>query len=226
MKEIKGIYIAITVITLFVLAGFLLLFTSMGSMRSDLNKLELAVALQERNEKQTQETNNENASSSPTTVIEPDTRETEENSTSSASEKKEEIQIPTAIIFEADSNGGSSLPQTKITVIIENIVKYDDASIALNFKIFTDEATGSISVDPGNIFQLVSMDENESVWQKPIEVKGKFDSIPPKSSSSGAVLFTGFPGRTSIVLQTGTGDSTRFFEFNFSTKTYKEVVLG
>lgn len=225
MKEAKGLYIAITVITLFVLAGFFLLFSSMGSLRSDINKLELAAALRDRNEKQTPETNYGNASSSPVTTIEPDTRETEENSTSTAPTENESVQIPTAIIFETDSVG-PSLPRTKITVIIENVVRYGDESIALNFKVFTDEATGHVSVDPGNIFQLVSMDENENVWQKPAETRGKFDSIPQKSSSSGAVLFAGFPGRTSIVLQAGIGDATRFFEFNFSTKTYKEVVLG
>lgn len=224
MKEIKSLYVAIAVVVIFVLAGFFLIFNSIGSLRNDLKNLELTVALRTQN--QTTTTTEENTSENqdiPKIIIEKDQRQ--ETGKATTTPKDDGTAIPTAIVFENDSSP-ILLPQTKITIVVDNVVRYSDESIAINFKAFTDKASGYSAIDPKEIFQLVRIGEETDVWQKPIETKGKFDSIPQKSVSSGAVLFRGFPGKNTIILQTGTGNATRFFEFNFSTKTYKEVVLG
>jgi len=217
MRETKNIYAAVAILTLFTLAGFFLIFNSLGALRGDVENMKLALYFKEQ---KTQE----NVASSTNVAVTTSTIQIEKeiNSDSPVEKSDPGIEIPTAIIFESSSTV-ALLPQTTVTVTIESAIKYADGSIAINIRAFTDRAASYAAFDPKSVIQILNLDGDN---QKASSITGKFDSIPPKSASSGTLNFEGLSGRNSMIFQIGTGETMRFYEFDFIKKTYQETVVG
>ncbi len=216
MKEIKTIYIAIAVIMIFVLARFFLLFNSIGTLRGDVENLKLAIYFKEQNNGK-----NDTASSTDTAGT-TSTPSVETKNPAPTPKEDAGTEISTAIMFEASSTT-TLLPQTTLTVTVESVIKYTDGTVAVNMRAFTNKASSYAAFDPKSVIQILNLDGNN---QAASDVVGKFDSIPPKSVSSGTLNFKGLSGRNTIILQIGTGETMKFYEFDFLKKTYEETAVG
>ncbi len=210
----KGIYISIIAVAIIIITGFIFVFDSISALKSDVNNIELALEFKNGSENQ-----DIKATGTEAIIIAEDNRDT----ATSTNPKDYGIEIPTGIIFSAKSSA-ALLPQTTLTVTIESIIKYDDGNIAVNFKVFANEASGYVAFEPKYEFQLIN--PSDGLEQKAFKVTGTFDAIPPKGVSSGTLMFQGFSERRSVILQTNSGENTKFFEIDFADRTYKETVLG
>ncbi len=219
MRETKNIYAAVAILTLFTLAGFFLIFNSLGALRGDVENMKLALYFKEQKTQENVASSTDAAVTMTTSTIQ---IEKETNSDSPVEKSDPGIEIPTAIIFESSSTV-ALLPQTTVTVTIESAIKYADGSIAINIRAFTDRAASYAAFDPKSVIQILNLDGDN---QKASSITGKFDSIPPKSASSGTLNFEGLSGRNSMIFQIGTGETMRFYEFDFIKKTYQETVVG
>ncbi|MDI6821241.1 MAG: hypothetical protein QMD65_03690 [Patescibacteria group bacterium] len=212
MNENNGlVYITIVIFALLVLSGFYLIFDKISAVKSDVKNLELKLELLSKEKKE-----------SPLIVQNEPTKNTENIPTTPTNQNQTTTVIPTAIIFDASSSPILQ-PQTKITITIENISKTEDGTVKVNFKAFTNEATSYSALEPRDLFQLLNLEGDN---QKPFDVTGQFNSIPPKNAVAGSVIFKILPTQNSIILQTGFNENIRFYEFNFLRKTYKETVIG
>lgn len=216
-RDNRGIYIISIILTLFVLGGFLLIFDTIGSLRGDIKNLESSVNLVMK-----WKSENEKIVTQPTAPTTPETSGVKNPPQESETNTVQDITIPSAIIFETKSSA-ALLPQINITVTVEGVAKSSDGTIIVNFKAFTSQATGYSALEPRDFFELVSLEGDN---QKVVKVDGQFSSIPPKSASSGAAYFKVVPTQNTIILQIGTGENLKFYEFNFLKKTYKETVIG
>lgn len=217
MREIKTIYVAIAVIMIFILIGFFLLFSSIGTLRGDLENLKLAIHFKEQNGEK-----NAASSSTNTTIITTSTSPTDIRKIEVIPKEDVGTEISTAIVFEASSTA-ALLPQTTVTVIVESVIQYTDGTIAVNIRAFTNKATSYTAFDPKSVIQILNLDGNNQIAS---DITGKFDSIPPKSASSGTLVFDGLSGRNTIILQIGTGETIKFYKFDFLKKTYEETIVG
>ncbi|MDI6733923.1 MAG: hypothetical protein QMD50_00310 [Patescibacteria group bacterium] len=205
------IYTTIVIFALLVLSGFYLIFDKISSIKSDVQNLELKLELISQNKKE-----------SPIITQNEPTKNPEATSTTPTNQNQTAIVMPTAIIFDASSSPVLQ-PVTKITITVDTLSKSDDGSIKVNFKAFTNEATSYSALEPRDLFQLINLNGDN---QKPIDLSGQFNSIPPKNAVSGSVIFKIPPTQDLIILQTGSGENLKFYEFNFLRKTYKETVIG
>lgn len=130
--------------------------------------------------------------------------------------------VPTAILFEKQSSPLLS-PQTMLTIVLDSVVKSEDGLITLNLKVYTNEANSYSAIQPSNLFELVNF-QGEN--QKPLQVKGSFDSIAPKSAITGQVIFKEEPDTQEIILQVETQSSTNHYRFDFENESYEEAILG
>ena len=212
----KGPYIVIVIFALFVLAGFYMMFDKNNTLSTDVKNLELQLAL--KNQTPAQEAKEQDKS-----PIMPDhTSEATTTPTPAPTPELQAIIIPTAIIFDTPSSPLLQ-PQSTITVTVESVSKTDDGTITLAIKGFTKNATSYTAFEPGSLFELL-IPEGEN--QKPLQVVGQFNSIPPKSVSAGKIVFKIDPSLTTPILQVGSGDATTYYELNFTKKTYKETEVG
>jgi len=137
--------------------------------------------------------------------------------------KKDDIVIPTAILFKTRSSPLLS-PQTDINVAIQRLVKEKETGIVrIYLRIYTNEAESYSALEPGNLFEIVDPGGQN---QKPLNVKGRFDSIPPQSSVTGEIIFKILPDKESVIIQIESKDGANYYEFNFKNKSYKKAVLG
>lgn len=212
MKNGTGVYLVIVLFALLVLSGFYLMLDKIGSLRTDLKNLELTFGLLEK-----QFTETKNASL-------PEEKAPSDNPQPPAPEppKSEDVSINTTILFIASSSPALQ-PQTKITVMVEKVSKSKDGTVKLNFRALTNEATAYSAFEPRYLFEIVNL-TGENL--KPLDVTGKFDSIPPNTSSPGEITFKIEPSQNTLILQIGSSENIKFYEFNFSRKTYKETAVG
>lgn len=209
-KGDRTIYVILFVFALFVLAGFYFTLDKIGGLKTDLKNLELQIQLSAEKD------------GTSGTTINPPLISQNPPPTPNSPQTNQDIIIPTAIIFDAQSSPILQ-PQTKITITIENLTKTKDGGIILNIKAFTNDANSYSALEPRDLFELVNL-EGEN--QRAIQVTGQFNSIPPKNSTSGALIFKIEATSDRIILQVGSGENLKFYEFNFSRKTYKETVIG
>ncbi len=207
----KSLYVVLVIFILLVLTGFYLTLSEIDSLRDDLTNLELALEL-------SNEENNVIGEATST-----GNSDTPEDKSPLIKEDKL-ILIPTAIIFETLSSPLLS-PQTKITVTVESVSKAENGTVSINIKAFTNEATAYSALELRDLFELIDLDAG-GITQKPFNVGGSFDSIPQKSSVSGNVMFKIEPTKNSIILQVSYNGTIKYYELNFSKRTYKETVLG
>ena len=132
------------------------------------------------------------------------------------------VVIPTAILFQIESSPLLS-PTTQLTVSVEKVSKAKDGFLTLHIKTFTNRATSYSAFDPGNFFELVEPSRSN---QKPVRVRGAFDSMPPQSAVEGEVVFKIDSGQTEAVLKVDSGNGGTYYEFDFTNGTYKEAILG
>lgn len=127
------------------------------------------------------------------------------------------IQIPTSIVYIA-----SDAPD-KVVLTIESVGKTEKGTVLVALRTLTLEASGVTSVIPDNFLALIPPEGSEV---RPDFVQGNFTNMAPGRSYDGQAVFTAPAGRNSIILQVGRGENIFFFEFNFSTKTFKQVEIS
>lgn len=214
MKDDKTIYIVIVIFALVVLTGFYLVFDKLSG-------LQVAVEMAKFNT----QLNSNNALSLPSNTpssSEPSTSVVQNSPNIPEAPVNNDVIIPTGIIFAASSSP-TLQPQVPITVTIDNITRKSNGTIVLSVKAFTDQATSYSAIDIGGLLQLVSLDADN---QKPNDIKGAFNSMPPKSAVAGSIIFQGNPNKDSIILQIGENDNLKFYEVDFMRGTYKETTIG
>lgn len=204
-------YVLIVVFALLVLVGFYFVITDVASLKADVRELTAAI------ERVTQPP-------TATTSTTPDEEEGVLPPPSIESTKPEGgIHVPAAIIFN-ELSSPLLQPQSSLTITVDGVTKEPDGTLTVGVKVFTNQATSYSAIEIGRLFEIVSLEEGGN--QKPLFVNGSFNSIPPKSASSGSVVFKVGTSATTIILQVGTVETAKFFEFNFTKKTYKEIALG
>lgn len=211
-KTDKTIYAIVIIFALLVLSGFYFIFDKIGNLKTDLKNTESSFRLLEEQFNKSQKNI-------------PDPEGTPENNpppTPPVPPEEDDTAINAAILFTVTSSP-SLQPQTKITVMIEKAAKAKDGTIKINFKAFTNEANSYSAFEPRDFFEIINLTGENF---KPLQVNGKFDSIPPQSSVSGDAVFKIAPDQNILILQTGSGDDLKFYEFNFLRKTYKETTIG
>jgi len=210
-----GVYVVIALVFVFTLTGFFFVFDSIGTLRTDVRNVEMALELANK-ERQA------------TPVEQPIKKVDQEpkNATSSDEQAAEVVTsiatVPTAILMDVQSSP-TSLPQTNLTLSVESINKNSNNTLSVNFKIYTSKATGNSSIDPSKIFSIVALDSDNI---ESFKTNGQFTSIPPKSVVSGSLLFRISQAQNTVILQVGYGENIKFYEVNFSEKSYKETVIG
>jgi hypothetical protein len=193
------------------MVGFYFVFEKIASVKSDVTNLELSLEILKRGTDTSLQTNSNLPTPTPV-----DNSNTETKNTNTGNE----IKIPSTIVFELKAN-----PEKKISSdIILNIDSGTLSGSTLTFviKAISLDATSSFSFSPKDLIQIVSLDGDN---QKASSISGEFSNIQPKTTVEGMVVFRAESPKI-VILQVGYGDDIRFFEFNFETKTYKEVQLG
>ncbi|MEW6617084.1 MAG: hypothetical protein AB1333_01545 [Patescibacteria group bacterium] len=214
-RKSVGLYVTIALVFVFALTGFFFVFDSIGTLRADVRNVEMALELANK-ERQA------------TPVEQPIKKEVPEikNTTSSEEQAPETVTsvatVPTAILMDVQSSP-TLLPQTNLSLSVESISKNSNNTLSINFKIYTNKATGNSSIDPSKIFSIVALDGNNI---ESFKTNGQFSSIPPKSMISGSILFRISQAQNTVILQIGYGENIKFYEVNFSEKSYKETVIG
>lgn len=216
MKNNGALYALLAIFALLVLSGFYFIFEKISNLRSELKNFELSLQILEEKINDI-----ETANKNPGTENQ---RKLDDNlePTNPINNETEEATINAAILFEIQSSPILQ-PQTKITMLIEKVAKLTVGTIKLSFKAFTNEATTYSTIEPRDFFELVNLTGDN---QRPLAVNGQFTSIPPKNSAAGEIIFKIEPNQNTFILQVGDGENLKFYEFNFSKKTYKETVLG
>lgn len=140
-----------------------------------------------------------------------------------ANETPNSAVIPAAIIFDVLSSPVLS-PQTKITVTVEKFSRAPDGTLSVQLKAFTNEATAYSALEPRDLFEIVDLQSGQN--QRAVKTGGNFGSIPPKSSVSGELTFKTDPAKTKIILQINASAGLKFYEIDFTRRTYKETAIG
>lgn len=204
----KNISIAILILILIVLAGgFLILMDEIRSVRQEIKNLSINTELFLNRANQ---------------IPEPITPKIQPNSSKDEEERLNEQSINTAILFKTESSPLLS-PQAILTVSVEKVSKTTEGILSIKIKVFTTEAKSYSSLEPGNLFELVNL-KGEN--QKPLKVRGQFDSMPPESAVSGEVIFKVPADQYKIILQISTDKGIKYYQFNFQTLSYEEAILG
>ena len=210
MENDKAIYVLFLIFAIAVMAGFYFVFDKISTLSTEVKNMELTLQIGNR------ETNviptPTSTPATPTTPL----------PTSTPVVVSTDIVIPTAIIFNALSSSALK-PQATTTIMVENVSKADDGTIALSVKVFTSNATSYTAIDLKDQFWIINLNgDNEAASR----VEGQFQSMPMKSSITGKVFFTPTKERNSFILQIGSGDEIKFYEFDFLKKTYTETEIG
>lgn len=208
MKNGKTSYVLFLLFAVLVIACFYVVFSQIGGLRADVKNVELQLSL--------------NAQTASTTETATPVSTSIQPTPSSTPQGAPAITIPAAIIFSAQSSPALQ-PQTDLTVTVESVAKAADGTVTVTVKVFTSNASSYTALNPNDIFQMISLEgENQSALQ----VNGNFSSMPPKGSVEGSLTFKIDPTQPTFILQAGTSDNAKYYEFNFSSKTYKGTILG
>lgn len=152
--------------------------------------------------------------------------ETEQNINDKENEDEpsDKAEIPTSIIFSAVSSPQLQ-PQSSLTITVEKVLFSATENTAhLRVKIFSSESDSFSALEPGLIFSLFNRATGELV--QPTGLNGPFGSLPPRSAVAAEIIFSAPAGQTSFIFKMGAGNETKFYEFDFGKKTYKETTVG
>jgi hypothetical protein len=215
-QDIKEAYLVITIFALLVLAGFYGVMTSVNDVRTDVKNIELQLAVSANVPQKLEPVPQQ----IPTPQPEPPTPAPQQVEQMPAIDGS--ITIPTTITFTANSSPRLQ-PLVSITVSVDSVKKTTDGRIAVTITALASSAGGYSALEVPRHFEIIDF---ETGSEHPSEVKGNFDSIPPKTRVSGTVLFAPQEKRGNIILQVGVGDTAKFYEFDFVKKTYRETIVG
>lgn len=205
-------YIVLFSFLLFVVVGFYFTFEKIAAVKSEVSNLELSLEILKKY------VNGDNASGTAKAILPSPTpvdTSSQPNTNSGTS-----IDVPSAIVYEIKQNKDLKIPAE--TILNVDSAKLLSNELTFSLKAISLEATSSFSLSPKDFIQLVSL-EGENI--KASSVSDGFSNIQPKTNATGTITFK-INASNTVILQIGNGDTARFFEFNFSTKTYKEVQLG
>lgn len=211
MNRHAKIYLMIGVVALVIVVLSYFIFNQLSILDSHVKNLELNFELALKSDIAT--------STVPSTTIPTSTNIT---NNPPVVEQGGSIVIPTGIVFNATSSPLLQ-PQATIMLIVQDVSKQTDGRIFVHLKASTEKAQSYSAIDPRNFFQLVSLSSDN---QQVLATDGAWNSMPPQSTVQGTVMFQIDSFQTSLILQVGSGDVLTFYQFDFQTKTYKEVVLG
>ncbi len=208
----------LTILVIFVLisiVSFYVAFDKIATLGTTVSNLELVNQI--KNKLSDTTTNTPAPSTAPAT-----TDQSTQTSQLVASATDVIAKISTAIIFDVNSSS-TLLPQASTTITIENVSKLKDGTLTADIKAFTSNASSYTAIDPKSLFWIINVDGSDELAT---DAKGQFSSMPPKSSVSVQVIFKPTSDRNSYIFQVGTGDDTKFYEFDFAKKSYKETIIG
>lgn len=212
----QKVYIVFGVLILIIIIGFYFMVNKLNSLNQTIQNLQNQNQPSQNQKNQTilpdlsSSTNNNNQSPAPTS--------------SSPTNTSSLIDIPTSIIFTASSSPLLT-PQTALTITIQDVSEASDGTITVNIKVFANNATSYSALDAQNDFQLVDTTGGGNN-QNPLAVSSQLNAIAPQNAVTGSVTFKTNPGNANIILQVGSGDQIKFYQFNFANQTYKETILG
>jgi len=209
-----GFYVTLIIVVLFVLGGFYFLFDKVNSLDTRVANLELQTQLAAARLPQPAATSTPSTSSGQAPTPAP--------AATSTTPTPPPLAIPTAILLDTNSSP-SAPPQVNLTISVDSVTRAQDGTLAVNVKVYTGNATTTSAVNLAPLFQLIDLNGGNTA---PTQTVGMFGAMPPKSATSGSVLFQTDPTKTDFILQVGTPDSAHYYDFNFSTQTYKETVIG
>lgn len=201
--------IGLLILALLAGIGFFFMFEKINALETTLKNFELQGAIGGQSQ----------ATSTPGAATSSDSTIPSSTASSSVSGLKK---IQTAIIVLALSDPRLQ-PQTALTVSIEDVTRAPDGTLTVAMKAFANAATAYSAFDPASVVSIISLEDGKTTTGT---ASGSFGSIPPKSSALGAITFKTDPTAATLVLQIGSGDSTKYYEFDFSNLTYRETIIG
>ncbi|MEK7464260.1 MAG: hypothetical protein AAB617_00590 [Patescibacteria group bacterium] len=213
MKTFLTIFIVFIILSI---GGFYIVLTNLTTLKERVESLEISIELAEHIDELSPSTELPPNSNPQTPTITQTPKIVESNAQTAS--------IPTSIIFKEQSSV-ALLPQSNLTVTVESLSRSSDGTVKVNIKIFTNEATSYAGVEPRYLFEIIDV-STVGTNLKPVSEEGPFNSMPPKSSVSGSIIFKIPQTQNIIILQTGTGENVKYYEFNFLKKNYKETVIG
>ncbi len=211
MRNHKGVYFVFGVFAIAVLVAFYVAFDEISALDSHVKNVELNLELALKSDVATSTSSSTTPPASTGTTNNPPVVEQGGN-----------ITIPTGIVLNATSSPLLQ-PQAMITLIVQDVAKQTDGKVFVHLKASTEKAQSYSAIDPKEFFQLVSLSSDN---QQALAVDGTWNSMPPQGTVQGTIMFQIEPAQTFLILQTGKGEAVKFYQFDFQTKSYKEVVLG
>ena len=200
----KGVYIFLAVLTLAVLAGFYVVFRQLNVIQQ--------VVLNVPGNAQPAVTST--SSSTPGPIA--------SSTGTSTPPANGGVSIPTGIIFTALSSPVLQ-PQANVTVTITSVVQAPDGTVTVNLKAYTNQATSYSALNPSDLLQIVNLSgNNETV----VSTTGSWNSMPPNGVTIGTAVFKTAPNTNPIILQVGAPSAATYYQFDFTTQSYKQTVLG
>jgi hypothetical protein len=209
----RALYVCLFIFAVLVLTGFYITLDKIASLRGDVQNMGLSLEIMKQGG---------TPAVSPTTQQNPPAEKQPAKQNEQAPITSDgAIRVPAGIVYEIQPGTNPKI-SADVLVNVDGVSK-DGSKLAVEFKAFASETTDTISIDPSELVQIVKLDsENE----KPSKVEGSFNAIPPNTAVSGTLTFTIDASDNTVILQVGIGDSAKFYEFNFLTKSYKEVAIG
>jgi hypothetical protein len=195
------------ILALLVGGGTFIVYDRLNTLKTEIEVLKLSIKPVEQNLEVSEE--QKNSTSTPEEI-------------SNQNSEYPVIKIPTAILLPIISDP-SLKPTTSLNLTIPEISRNLDGTLVLQLKVFTDKALGYTALNPKDIFSIVNLEGDDT---QAYEVKGQFNSMPAKSSTSGSLFFQTNPTKSSLILKIKMNDEIRFYELDFKNKTYKETVIG
>jgi|SRR3989344_5808873 len=125
--------------------------------------------------------------------------------------------IPASIVYVASDS------PNKVVLAIESVGKTEKGTVLVAIKALTFEAEGATSLNPANFLVLIPRTGGEIHADF---VQGNFTNMAPGASYAGNVVFTMPAGRSTLILQVGSGQAVVFFEFDFNEKTFRQVEIS
>ncbi len=211
MDNIKTLLAILVIFVLISIVGFYVAFDKIATLSTTVSNLELANQIKSKSEE-----------TPAVQVPAPATNQPAQTNQPAGDATDVIAKISTAIIFDVNSSS-SLLPQATTTITIDNVSKLKDGTLTADIKAFTSNASSYTAIDPKSLFWIINADGSDVLAT---DAKGQFSSMPPKSSVSGQIIFKPSADRSSYIFQVGTGDDTKFYEFDFVKKTYKETIIG
>ncbi len=211
-RSLGNLYLVLGVMVVLMIAGFYILFQKIGALESP-DSQDVTDIVGVNTSTNTNLSSSSSSASASSTLAE---------TTTATSSQSSPVSINSSILFNATSSPDLQ-PQAKLTVLVSKVTKTPDGTIAVTVKVFTDSATSYSAVDLSNLVQIFNPSGSN---ETSTSITGAFKAMPPQSSVDGMVNFSLDPSTTSFILQVGPSDNAAFYQFDFTSGSYKPVTVG